>query len=106
MGIDRIGLQLCNGAIKLFPKGDAIGLVQQCLVKPLHAIGLRAFGFRAGIIDVFDGEIELVVIVLGVAARVLSRASLMAGRCELMPLAYGFRPGRVCFRSFYRPLSL
>ena len=36
-------------------------------------LSLRAFGFRAGMIDFFDGEIKLVVVVLGVVARVLSR---------------------------------
>ena len=65
----EIGLQLCDGAIKLFPEGDAIELVQHGLVEPLHdPIGLRAFGFRARVIDVLDGEIELVVMVLGIAA--------------------------------------
>ena len=30
--------------------------------------GLRAFGFRAGMIDILDGEVELVLVVLGIAA--------------------------------------
>src|SRR5208337_1786614 len=65
----EIGLQLCDGAIKLFAEGDAIELVQHGFVEPLHdSIGLRAFGFRAGVIDVLDGKIELVVMVLGIAA--------------------------------------
>ena len=56
-------------------------------------------------IDVFDGEIELVVMVLGVAARVLSR---LVNRWpvrkidELMPWANG-APGRARFRSFVAP---
>ena len=62
----EIGLQLCDRGIELFPEGDTIELVQYCLVEPLHdAIGLRAFGFCAGMIDVFDGEIELVFMALG-----------------------------------------
>ena len=56
----EIGLQLRDRAIKLFPEGDTVELVQHGFVEPLHdAIGLRAFGFRAGVIDVLDGEIEL-----------------------------------------------
>ena len=57
----EIGLQLCDRSIKLFPKGDAVELVQHGLVEPLHdPIGLGAFGFRTGVIDVLDGEIKLV----------------------------------------------
>ena len=71
----EIGLQLCDRSIKLFPKGDAVELVQHGLVEPLHdAIGLRAFGFRAGVIDVLDGEIELVLVMLGIAAISVPRS--------------------------------
>jgi hypothetical protein len=38
-----------------------------------NSIGLRALGLGAGVIDVLDGEIELVVVMLGVAADVRSR---------------------------------
>ena len=57
-------------------------------------------------IDVFDGERELVVMVLGVAARVLSR---LVNRWpvrkidEPMPWAYGAHPGRARFRSSVDP---
>ncbi len=44
-------------------------IVQHGFVEALHSpIRLRAFGFRAGMIDVLDGEIELVVVMLGIAA--------------------------------------
>ena len=65
----EIGLQLCDRAVKLFAEGDAVELVQHGPVEPLDdAIGLRAFGFRAGVIDVLNGKIELVFVVLGIAA--------------------------------------
>ena len=32
------------------------------------AVGLRALGLGAGVVDVLDGEIELVFVALGVAA--------------------------------------
>ena len=38
-------------------------------MEPLaDAVGLRALGLGAGVIDVLDGEIELVVVMLGIAA--------------------------------------
>ena len=40
----EIGVQLCDGAIKLFAEGDAIELVQHCLVEPLHD-AIKSAGF-------------------------------------------------------------
>ena len=56
----EIGLQLLDRAVDLAPEGDAVELVQHRPVEALDdAVGLRAFGFGAAVVDVLDGEIEL-----------------------------------------------
>jgi hypothetical protein len=45
----EIGLQFVDGPIDFTPEGDAIELVQHGSMEALDdAVGLRAFGFRAG----------------------------------------------------------
>ena len=62
----QIDLQLCDRAIDLFPERDAVELVEDRLVKALdNSIRLWALGFGPGMIDVFDGQVEFVFVVLG-----------------------------------------
>src|SRR5262249_54501149 len=66
----EIGLQFGKRAIELLAEGNAVELVQQRLVEPLtNAVGLRAPRLGARVIDVLDRKVELVLVVLGLAAK-------------------------------------
>src|SRR5215471_19722710 len=72
----KIGLQLGNGAVELLAEGNAVELVQQRLVETLaNAIRLRAPRLRSRVIDVLDGQIELVLVVVRLAAELRSSVS-------------------------------
>jgi IS30 family transposase len=65
----EIGLQFVDRRIDLLAEGDAIELVEHGLVKALDdAVGLRALGLGARVVNVLDGEIEFVFVPLGIAA--------------------------------------
>ena len=65
----EIGLQLVDGPINFLAERHAIELVEYGSMEALaDSIGLWALGLGAGVIDVLDGEIELVVVMLGVTA--------------------------------------
>jgi hypothetical protein len=64
----EIGLQLVDCPIDLLAERDPVKLVQDGAMKALaDAVGLRALGFGAAVIDVLDREIELVLMALGAA---------------------------------------
>ena len=65
----EILLQFADRRIDLLAEGDAVELVEHGLVKPFDdAIGLRAPGLGAGMVDVLDSKVELVfVAVVGAA---------------------------------------
>ena len=57
----KIDLQLLDGPIDLLAEGYPIELVQHGAMEALaDAIGLRALGLGAAMVDVLDREIELV----------------------------------------------
>jgi hypothetical protein len=61
-----------------FAERDAVELVQHGFMEAFaDAVGLRALGFGAGVIDVLDREIELVLVPLRIAA-VLTAAQFSA----------------------------
>src|SRR6266568_1173382 len=65
----KIGLQLVDRTIHLFAEGDAVELVEHGLVEALaDAVGLRALGLGPRMVDVLDGKIELVLVMLWIAA--------------------------------------
>ena len=65
----EIGLQLVDRMIHLLAEGDTVEFVEHGFVESLSdPIGLRALGFGSGVIDVLDCEIELVLVMLGIAA--------------------------------------
>ena len=65
----EILLQFADRRIDLLAEGDAVELVEHGLVKPLDdAIGLRALGLGAAMVDVLDGKIELIFVMLWIAA--------------------------------------
>jgi hypothetical protein len=58
----QVALQLLDGAIDFFAEGHPVELVEDGLVEPLDdAVGLRALGLGSAVIDVLDGESELVL---------------------------------------------
>lgn len=65
----KIGLQGINRFVDILAEGDTIELVEHGLVQSLDdPVGLRRLGLRASVIDVFHGQIQLVFVMLGVAA--------------------------------------
>ena len=59
----EIGLQLVDRAIDLLAERDAVELVKQRAMEAFtDAVGLRALCLRAAVIDIFDREIELVLV--------------------------------------------
>jgi len=86
----EIDLQLCDRAIDLFPERDAVELVEDRLVKALdNSIRLWALGFGPGMIDVFDGQVEFVFVVLGVAAIFRAPVGQNAAEFDLLLLEEG-----------------
>src|SRR6516165_6259041 len=64
----KVGLQLVDGAIDLLAKCHPVELIQDGAMKALaDAIGLRALGLGAAVIDVLDREVEFVFVALGAA---------------------------------------
>src|SRR4029077_1442739 len=59
----EVGLQLLNRPIDLLAEGDPVKLVQHSAMEALaDAVGLRALGLGAAVIDVLDRQIELVFV--------------------------------------------
>src|SRR5262249_22766491 len=65
----EVGLQLVERAIPLFAERDTIEFIEHGLVEALtDAVGLRALGLSARVIDVLDRKVEFVFVSFGVAA--------------------------------------
>src|SRR3712207_9081358 len=67
----EVGLELVDAAVELLAEDDAVELVEQGLVEALDdPIRLRALGLGPAVVDVLDGEVELVLVaVVGAADR-------------------------------------
>src|ERR1700758_5735942 len=64
----EIGLQLVDRPIDPFSERDPIEFIEHGAMKALaDAVGLRALGLGAAVIDVLDREIELVFVALATA---------------------------------------
>src|SRR5262245_23765095 len=64
----EISLQLLDAVVDLLAERDAIELIQYSAMEALtDSIGLRALGLGAAVVDVLDGEVELVFMALGPA---------------------------------------
>jgi len=64
----KVGLQLVDGAIDLLAKRHPVELIQDGAMKALaDAVGLRALGLGAAVIDVLNREVEFVFVALGTA---------------------------------------
>ena len=65
----EIVLQVRDRGIELLAEGDAVELIEDCLVETLSdAVRLRALRLGPGMIDVLDRKIKLVFVMLGIAA--------------------------------------
>ena len=70
----EIFLELLDRPVYLLPERDPVELIECRLVEPFtDSIGLRTLGFRPGVIDVVQRQVELVLVPLDVSA-VLSAA--------------------------------
>ena len=66
----KIGLQLLDRRVHLLAERHPVQLIERGLMEALtDAVGLRALGLGAGVIDVLDREIKLVLVPLRVAAE-------------------------------------
>ena len=64
----EVGLQLVDRVVDLLAEGNPVELVEDGAMEALaNAIGLRALGLGAAVVDVLNGEIELVFVALGAA---------------------------------------
>src|SRR5215467_5597901 len=64
----KVGLQLVDRAVDLFAERHPVKLIQDGAVEAFaDSICLRAFGFGSAVINVFDGEVQLVFMALDTA---------------------------------------
>src|SRR6516225_6877614 len=85
----EIGLQLVERTIHLFAECDTIELVEHGLVEALtDAVGLRALGLGARVIDVLNREIELVLVSFGIAAELTPAIGQDAEKLDIVVLEY------------------
>jgi hypothetical protein len=65
----EIGLEILDGPVDLLAERHAIELIEHGAMEALaDAVGLRAFGFGPGVIDVLDSQVEFVFVPFRVAA--------------------------------------
>jgi len=65
----KVRLEAGDQVVNLLAEDDATELVEHGLVQPFDdSVGLRRFGLGSGMVDVFQGQIQLVFVMLGVAA--------------------------------------
>jgi hypothetical protein len=65
----EVGLEFGDRSIDLLAEDDAIELIEHRLVEPLgDAVRLWALSLGARMVDILERQIELVFVVLGVAA--------------------------------------
>ena len=106
----EIGLQFFDGLVNLLSESNLVKLLQNRLMKAFaDAVGLRASGFCFRVVDVLDGQVELILVVLPVAAvfgaaissshrsarSSTSRRSSAGSSVESRPAAEVFREGEV-----------
>src|SRR6516164_11713858 len=85
----QIDLQLVNRTIHLLPECDTVESVEHGLVEALtDAVGLRALGLGARVIDVLNREIELVLVSFGIAAELTPAIGQDAEKLDVVVLEY------------------
>src|SRR5262245_43534034 len=83
----QIGLQFIDCTIYLFAERNTIELVERGLVEAFtDAVGLRALGLGARVIDVLDREIQLILVPFGIAAELAAAVSQHAQELDIVLL--------------------
>ena len=73
-----ISLQLLQARIELLAKRHTVELILHGAMKAFaDPVGLRRSSFRLGVIDIFDRQIELILVVLALAANSVPRSVRM-----------------------------
>ena len=86
----QVGLQLVDRTVHLFAERYTIEFVEHGLVEPFtDAVGLRALGLGARVIDVLDCEIQLVLVPFGIATELAAAVGEHAWKRSQMPLVCG-----------------
>lgn len=79
----QVGLQLIKGSVDLLPEGDLVKLLLDRAVEALtDAGGLRAVGLCPRMINVIDGQVQLVVVPLRPAAELGATVSQYAQQVD------------------------
>ena len=97
----HIGLQFLQRGVDLLAKGNRIKLLLYGAVEAFaDAVGLRALGLGARVIDVLDREIELVFVPLRVAAILAAAVGQHAQQLDVVAIEEGNDPvARMIFCS-------
>jgi hypothetical protein len=86
----QAGLQLVDRTVHLFAERNTIEFVEHGLVESFtDAVGLRALGLGARVIDVLDREIELVFVPFGIAAILAAAVGQYAQQLTSWPSKNG-----------------
>ena len=86
-------MQLADRAVDFLAEGDAVELVEHGLVEPLNnSIRLRAFGLGARVIDILERQVELIFMMLGIAAIFRATIGQHAAELHLVGVVEGHDP--------------
>ena len=86
----QIDLQFGDRAVDALSEGDPVELVQHRLVEALDdSIRLRVLGLGTGVIHVLNGQVQLVLVMLGVAAILRAAVRQHAGELHLLSVVEG-----------------
>src|SRR6202008_5146219 len=95
----EISLQLVDRTIHLFAERDTVELVEHRSVEALaDAVGLRALGFGARMIDVLDCKVKLVFVSLRVATILAAAVGQYPQKLDIALLEQRHNPrgGALC----------
>ena len=74
----EIRLQLQNAPVKALAKRNLVELIEHRFVEPFaDAVGLRALGFGARVIDIFNRQIKLVLVIFRPAAILVRAGAIL-----------------------------
>jgi hypothetical protein len=80
-----------NGLVNLAPECHLVGLLQDGFVETLaNTVGLRMIGFRYGMLNVIECQIELVIVILRSAAIF---GATVGVRMRMTPIPYSAKNG-------------
>ncbi len=87
----KVRLKLVDGCVNLLTEGDVVELVLHCPVEPLaDTVCLRALCLDFRVVDVLDGEVQLELVGLAVAAILGSPVREHPHHPEVVPIKEGY----------------